>query len=226
MIRATGNESIAVESDLNKELEASRSNGYLRMKRAFDIVGSIILLLALLPFFLLIGILIYLFSPGPVVYKSQRYGQNGRVFHFLKFRSMYVNSDAKQAEFEQTCNEKDGAIFKMKNDPRVTPIGKFMRRFSIDELPQLINVFIGDMSLVGPRPLPVHQGDKLSEEQKRRMNVPQGMTCFWQVMGRSDLTFAEMIELDLKYTEEIGAMTDAKIILRTPVAVLTGKGAY
>lgn len=226
MVRATGNETVVVEGEIVKVLASSNSIGYFRAKRLLDILGSGILLLILLPVFLVIGLLIYFFSPGPVVYKSNRYGRNGKVFHFLKFRSMYVDADAKQAEFEKDHNEKDGAIFKMKNDPRITPIGRFMRRLSIDELPQLINVFIGDMSLVGPRPLPIHQGDKLTEEEKRRMDVPQGMTCFWQVMGRSDLSFAEMIELDLKYANEIGLKTDAKIIWLTPLAVLTGKGAY
>jgi lipopolysaccharide/colanic/teichoic acid biosynthesis glycosyltransferase len=226
MVRATRKEAVAVEGDLIKDSKKSRARSYLMLKRIGDIVGSVILLLALLPLFICISIVIYLFSPGPVVYKGQRYGQNGKKFMFLKFRSMYVGSEAKQLEFERELNEKDGAIFKMKNDPRITPIGRFMRRYSIDELPQLINVFLGDMSLVGPRPLPVHQGDKLTEEQKCRMDVPQGITCYWQVMGRSDLSFAEMIELDLKYAKDLSFATDAKIICLTPAAVLTGKGAY
>ncbi len=226
MVRVTGNEGVAVESELNKQPKASSADRYIRFKRVMDILGSGILLLVLLPWFLLIGLIIYVLSPGPVVYKSQRYGKDGTIFNFLKFRSMYVNADARQAEFEKNFNEKDGAIFKMKNDPRITPIGRLMRRFSLDELPQLVNVFLGDMSLVGPRPLPIHQGDKLTEEQRLRLKIPQGMTCYWQVMGRSDLTFTEMIELDLKYLEEFGPGTDAKIIWLTPVAVLTGKGAY
>jgi lipopolysaccharide/colanic/teichoic acid biosynthesis glycosyltransferase len=226
MVRATGNEAIAVEGDLKKSLSASNIQGYLRVKRLLDIVGSSLILLVMLIPFLIIGLIIYLFSPGPIVYKSQRYGRNGEIFNFLKFRSMYVDADAKQAQFEKDHNEKDGAIFKMKNDPRITPIGRFMRRFSIDELPQLINVFLGDMSLIGPRPLPIHQGDKLTESERQRMNVPQGMSCYWQVMGRSDLSFQEMIELDMKYAREIGFGTDLKIIWLTPLAVLTGKGAY
>lgn len=226
MVRATGNEAVVVESDVKKGLIASNQIGYLKLKRFLDIIGSGLLLLILFPAFLMIGLIIFCFSPGPVVYRSQRYGRDAKIFHFLKFRSMYVNADSKQAEFEKDHNEKDGAIFKMKNDPRITPIGRFIRRFSIDELPQLVNVFIGDMSLVGPRPLPVHQGDKLTESEKGRMNVPQGMTCYWQVMGRSDLSFEEMIELDMKYAEEIGLATDFRIICLTPLAVLTGKGAY
>ena len=226
MVRATGKEAVAVEGELSLGLASSNSKGYLRVKRLLDILGSSILLLFMLVPFIVVGIIIFLFSPGPVVYKSHRYGRDGKVFHFLKFRSMDVDADSKQAEFEKEHNETDGAIFKMKNDPRITPIGRFMRRFSIDELPQLINVFLGDMSFVGPRPLPIHQGDKLTESEKRRMDVPQGMSCYWQVMGRSDLSFDEMIELDLKYASEIGLGTDAKIIWLTPVAVLTGKGAY
>lgn len=226
MVRANRNEAIAVEGDLKIGSNTSIAVGYFRVKRVLDIVGSTILLLLLLPVFIVISVIIYIFSPGPVVYKSHRYGKDGKVFHFLKFRSMYVDADAKQAEFEKKHNEKDGAIFKMKNDPRVTPIGRFIRRFSLDELPQLINVFRGDMSLVGPRPLPVHQGDKLSDKEKHRMDVPQGITCYWQVMGRSDLSFSEMIDLDLKYAEEMGFMTDLKIVCLTPGVVLTGKGAY
>ena len=226
MIRTSGNEVIVIDNDLKTESKALSASGYLRLKRVLDAVASGFLLLILFVPFLIVSALIYLFSPGPVVYKSQRYGQHGEIFHFLKFRSMYVDADSRQAEFEEKHNETDGAIFKMKNDPRVTPIGRFMRRFSIDELPQLINVFLGHMSLVGPRPLPVHQGDKLTEPERRRMEVPQGMTCFWQVMGRSDLPFNEMIELDLKYVDEIGLGTDIKIVWLTPVAVVTGKGAY
>jgi lipopolysaccharide/colanic/teichoic acid biosynthesis glycosyltransferase len=226
MVRANRSEAIAIEGDIKNRSNASSAVGYFRVKRFLDIVGSAFLLLMLMPLFLVISVIIYIFSPGPVVYKSHRYGRDGKVFHFLKFRSMYVDADAKQAEFERKHNEKDGAIFKMKNDPRVTPIGRFIRRFSLDELPQLINVFRGDMSLVGPRPLPVHQGDKLNEKEKGRMSVPQGITCFWQVMGRSDLSFSEMIDLDLKYAEELGFMTDIKIVCLTPGVVLTGKGAY
>ncbi len=200
--------------------------GYFTIKRMFDIVISGALLLVLFPFFFLISLIIFISSPGPVLYKGFRYGKDGKPFQFLKFRSMYVDADKRQLEMEKTCNESNGAIFKMKDDPRIIPCGKFIRKYSIDELPQLINVFIGDMSLVGPRPLPVHQGDKLVGIEKSRMTVPQGMTCFWQVMGRSDLSFEEMVRLDIEYVQKIGFRTDARILIRTPIAVITGRGAY
>jgi lipopolysaccharide/colanic/teichoic acid biosynthesis glycosyltransferase len=207
------------------EIAVSKS-AYMVVKRLCDVLISSLILLALLPLFVIIAACIFISSPGPVLYKSWRYGAGGRKFEFLKFRSMYTDADKRQKEMEGSCNEKDGPIFKMKNDPRIIPIGKFLRKFSLDELPQLINVIKGDMSLVGPRPLPCHQGDGLRGRELERMSVPQGMTCFWQVMGRSDLSFQEMVELDLKYVEEISFGTDAKIMLKTPAAVVTGKGAY
>jgi lipopolysaccharide/colanic/teichoic acid biosynthesis glycosyltransferase len=200
--------------------------GYFTIKRLLDIFISGALLLVLFPLFFLISLIIFVSSPGPVLYKGSRYGKDGKPFQFLKFRSMYVDADKRQLEMEKTCNESNGAIFKMKNDPRIIPCGKFIRKYSIDELPQLLNVFVGDMSLVGPRPLPVHQGDKLVGIEKSRMTVPQGMTCFWQVMGRSDLSFEEMVRLDIEYVQKIGFRTDARILIRTPIAVITGRGAY
>lgn len=200
--------------------------GYFTIKRLFDILISGALLLLLFPVLLIVAIVIFVSSPGPVLYRSYRYGKDGRPFKFLKFRSMYVDADKRQLELEATSNETTGPIFKMKNDPRIIPCGKFIRKYSIDELPQLINVFLGDMSLVGPRPLAVHMGDKLVGLERSRMTVPQGMTCFWQVMGRSDLGFEKMIELDIEYVQRIGFRTDALILLKTPLAVITGRGAY
>lgn len=207
-------------------IEPVKWQGYFIVKRAFDIVISALLLLVLLPLFVIVSLAIFISSPGPVLYKSPRYGKDGRRFQFLKFRSMYVDADKRQAQMEKHHNESNGAIFKMKNDPRIIPVGKFLRKYSIDELPQLINVFRGEMSLVGPRPLPCHQGDKLVGIEKSRMTVPQGMTCFWQVMGRSDLSFEDMIRLDIEYVQKIGFRTDARILIMTPIAVVTGKGAY
>jgi lipopolysaccharide/colanic/teichoic acid biosynthesis glycosyltransferase len=221
---------VSVVGRLKLDVEDSvvdvKKTGYVSVKRLADIIVSSLILLILLPLFALISLIIFISSPGPVLYKSARYGAGGKKFQFLKFRSMYTDADKRQAEMEMECNEKDGPIFKMKNDPRIIPIGKTLRKFSLDELPQLINVIRGDMSLVGPRPLPCHQGDGLRGRELQRMSVPQGMTCYWQVMGRSDLSFQDMVELDLKYVEEFGIATDARILWKTPVAVITGKGAY
>ena len=225
MVRATGKEVIAVESDIKKELRVTTPSTYLRVKRLLDIVGSAILLLLLFPVFLVIAIWIKFSSKGPIIYRSERIGLDGEPFLFPKFRSMVIGADEKLSELLEE-NEKDGPIFKMKKDPRITPIGRFIRKSSIDELPQLFCVLRGEMSLVGPRPPIRREVEQYDEMAMRRLSVKPGMTCYWQIMGRSDLTFTKMVELDLKYVEEMGIRTDLKIIWRTPIAVLTGKGAY
>ncbi|KAA0237322.1 MAG: sugar transferase, partial [Armatimonadetes bacterium] len=164
-------------------------------------------------------------SKGPVIYKSTRVGLGGRHFQFLKFRSMYVDADRRQAEL-LAQNEKDGPIFKMKNDPRITPIGRALRRYSLDELPQLWNVFVGEMSLVGPRPPLPREVEQYTEDCLERLSVKPGITCYWQIMGRSDLSFEEWMELDKRYLREMGVWTDLKILLLTPIAVFRGDGAY
>ena len=225
MVRSTGNEVIAVESDIKIDFDACGATGYLRLKRFLDIAASSILLLILLPLFVVIAVVIRLTSPGPVIYRSERIGLGGKPFLFPKFRSMSIGADEKLCEL-LTDNEKDGPIFKIKKDPRITKVGRLLRRYSLDELPQLICVLRGDMSMVGPRPPIRREVEQYDDHTMRRLAVKPGMTCYWQVMGRSDLSFAEMVDLDLKYADEIGFGTDAKIICRTPLAVLTGKGAY
>jgi lipopolysaccharide/colanic/teichoic acid biosynthesis glycosyltransferase len=199
--------------------------GYRLVKRALDVVVSGTMLLLLFPLFALVGVLVFLTSPGPICYESTRIGLCGRPFRFLKFRSMRRNADRIRENLEE-ANEKDGPIFKMRRDPRITPIGRILRKFSIDELPQLIHVLKGEMTLVGPRPPLPSEVLQYEEEWLGRLSVKPGLTCFWQIQGRSDLSFEEWMELDLKYVRERNLWLDLKILAKTPAAVLFGKGAY
>ena len=198
---------------------------YRKRKRMLDIIGACLLALVLSPVIVLTALLVWLTSPGPVVYMSKRVGICGRVFRFYKFRSMYLDADERLAALKAS-NEKDGPIFKMKHDPRITPVGRFIRKFSLDELPQIWNVLQGDMSLVGPRPPLVHEVQQYDDYQMQRLSVRPGLTCYWQIMGRSDLSFEEWMDLDHKYMEEMSFSRDLKILLMTPWAVIRGKGAY
>jgi len=211
----------------NSALPALRSirKRYRVTKRFLDIFASILLLLLAFPIFLLIALAIRLTSKGPVLYKSSRVGLGGQEFGFIKFRSMYLDADRRLSELAE-LNEKDGPIFKMKNDPRVTKVGRFLRKYSLDELPQLFHVLTGQMSLVGPRPPLPHEVRCYDDRCMVRLSVKPGITCFWQVMGRSSLTFDEWMELDRRYVEEMSFWTDLEILLRTPQAVLRGSGAY
>jgi exopolysaccharide biosynthesis polyprenyl glycosylphosphotransferase len=194
-------------------------------KRVIDFVGSVVLLLLLLPLFLLVALAIRLESAGPVFFVQERMGYNKRRFRMIKFRTMAVDAEARMQEIEH-LNEKDGPVFKIRNDPRMTRVGRILRKLSIDELPQLINVLFGDMSLVGPRPLPMR--DVLGLEvawQKRRFSVKPGLTCLWQVSGRSNLSFEEWMQLDLEYIDRWSLALDCKILLRTIPAILTAEGA-
>ncbi len=199
------------------------------VKRGFDIATSALALLVLAPIMLIIAALVAFTSAGPVLYKAPRVGRGGRHFMFLKFRSMYTATDRAHVAH---ANEKQGHIFKIKKDPRVTPVGRFIRRYSLDELPQLINVLRGEMSLVGPRPLPAGDlgPDGMSREfadwSEGRSAVYPGITGLWQVNGRSELPFEEMVRLDLEYIREWSLLLDIKIILATPGLVVKGVGAY
>jgi exopolysaccharide biosynthesis polyprenyl glycosylphosphotransferase len=199
-------------------------------KRAVDVVCSSLLLILLAPLLIALAILIRLTSPGPVLYKSPRVGKGGRHFMFWKFRSMRI--DGPRREQLRTKNERGGHIFKMRDDPRITPLGRVMRRYSLDELPQLVNVLMGDMSLVGPRPLPAEDMDPdgLSREHtlwaEQRILVRPGITGMWQIRGRSDLSFEQMVEFDLEYVRNWSLGLDVQILLETPLAVFTGRGAY
>ena len=196
------------------------------VKRAMDITISILVILALLPFFLIVALLIKLTSPGPVFYKQVRVGRNGRRFFMYKFRSMYEDADSRVDELLKKYQVASLALIKFKHDPRVTPIGRFLRKYSIDEFPQLINVLKGEMSLVGPRPPLVREVEMYEKWQLKRVDVVPGMTGLWQISGRSDTTFEEMVKLDLEYISNWSIWLDIKILLATPIVVLKGKGAY
>lgn len=194
------------------------------VKRVLDIAISIVAIVGLAPFLLLAACAIKLDSSGPVLFSQTRVGQSGRTFTLLKFRSMHINAEALIHELRQK-NGTDTPTFKMKDDPRITRVGRFIRRTSIDELPQLINVLKGDMSLVGPRPPIPYEVELYEEWQRRRLEVIPGLTGLWQVSGRSKLTFTEMVRLDLYYIDNWSLLLDMKIILRTIPTVLLSQGA-
>ena len=196
------------------------------LKSTFDRIGAVLGLILLSPVFLAIGLAIKLTSKGPVFFVQQRFGLGKRKFGMIKFRTMIVDAEAKQAELEH-LNENSGPTFKIKSDPRVTRLGNFLRRSSLDELPQLFNVIKGDMSLVGPRPLPSRDVDRFSEAWlMRRFSVKPGMTGLWQVSGRSNMDFDNSIKLDLRYIDKWSLGLDIKILLYTFSAVARGRGAY
>ena len=195
------------------------------VKRGADIIFSLLGLVLLSPLFLLFAILVKLTSPGPVFFAQERIGLDGISFPMFKFRSMIKDADRLFPQLEP-LSEVDGCLFKMKDDPRITSLGKFMRRFSIDELPQLLNVFLGHMSLVGPRPPLPREVVKYSAWHKKRLRVRPGITGPWQVSGRSLLPFEDMVRLDIYYIENWSLWLDFKILLRTIPVVLLGSGAY
>lgn len=198
---------------------------YRKRKRLLDIFGSLFMLVVFSPLILAIALLVKLTSRGPVLYVSRRVGLCGKEFNFYKFRSMYIDAEKRLGEV-LSQNEKDGPIFKMQDDPRMTRFGRALRRASLDELPQLFNVFRGDMSLVGPRPALPHEVEKYDDYAMQRLSVRPGMTCYWQIMGRSNLTFEQWMELDNRYLQEMGVLVDLKILLLTPIAVIKADGAY
>jgi len=195
------------------------------LKRSFDFVASSALLVLLSPVLIGSAALVKLSSRGPVLYRCLRPGVGGQPFECLKFRTMVSNADQLQAELEE-ANEATGALFKIKDDPRMTSVGRFLRRFSLDELPQLLNVVRGDMSLVGPRPLPARDFERLEEWHKKRYLVLPGVTGLWQVSGRADLDFDDMVRLDFLYLERWSVFLDITVLLKTIPAILRGRGAY
>jgi len=194
-------------------------------KRMIDIALSGLGLILLLPLFIILAILIKIDSRGPVFYISKRYGKKGRIFNFCKFRSMMPNADDMLLTLKDK-NDADGPIFKIKNDPRITKLGKFVRKYSLDELPQLWNVLKGDMSIVGPRPLPLDQVVNSDLKQLKRLGIKPGITGLWQIHGRSDISFRRLIKWDNWYIKHWSLGLDLKILLRTVPVVLHGKGAY
>lgn len=195
-------------------------------KRTMDIILASLAIIAGSPFFLITALLVKLTSPGPIIFSQIRVGKYGRHFKFYKFRSMYIDAEARKAELMKQNESADGVIFKMKRDPRITPVGRFIRKFSIDELPQLFNVILGDMSLVGPRPPLPSEVRSYSLEERKRLNITPGITCIWQVSGRSELPFHKQMALDKEYIASRSAWKDFLILLKTIPAILTGKGAW
>jgi exopolysaccharide biosynthesis polyprenyl glycosylphosphotransferase len=195
------------------------------MKRAFDIVVSCAMILLAAPLWLLIALAVRLDSPGPVFYRDRRVGLGEREFGMFKFRSMYMDAGQRQAALEE-ANEASGPLFKIKDDPRVTQIGKFLRRYSIDELPQVLNVIRGEMSLVGPRPLPLRDYVQLEDWHRKRYLVLPGMTGLWQVSGRIELSFDDLVRLDFYYLENWSIWLDISILAKTLPAVIARRGAY
>jgi exopolysaccharide biosynthesis polyprenyl glycosylphosphotransferase len=197
----------------------------LFIKRVIDVVLSLVaLLIAGIPM-IIIAAVIKLTSPGPVFFKQVRVGKGGEHFTCFKFRSMYKDAEERKAALLH-LNEADGPIFKMKDDPRLTPVGKIIRKLSMDELPQIFNILMGDMSWVGPRPPTPDEVAKYSQWHMKRLDVTPGLTGLWQVSGRSDLSFDEMVKLDLYYAEHWSPWLDIKLMLRTIPAVVLGRGAY
>jgi exopolysaccharide biosynthesis polyprenyl glycosylphosphotransferase len=196
------------------------------VKQAMDLVGSIILLATLSWVFALIALVIRMTSPGPILFRQQRSGLNGRPFTIFKFRTMVTNAEQFKHELS-AMNEMTGPVFKITNDPRITPTGKFLRKWSLDELPQLFNVLRGEMSLVGPRPLPVDEVKRFENlSHRRRLSVKPGLTCLWQVKGRNQINdFREWVRLDLEYIDNWSLWLDFKILLMTIPAVFRGTGA-
>ena len=195
------------------------------LKRTFDLVIALVLLILLSPLLLAVAVAIRLSSAGPAIYRSERPGMAGRPFRCLKFRTMRQDAEQAQDDLEE-LNEQTGALFKIRQDPRLTGIGRVLRRFSLDELPQLVNVVRGEMSLVGPRPLPMRDFDRLDEWHKKRYLVLPGITGLWQVSGRSELDFDDLVRLDFLYLERWSIMLDLSILLKTIPAVLSRRGAY
>jgi len=195
-------------------------------KRMMDIILAVIALLLGSPVFLITAALVKFTSPGPIIFSQIRVGKYGRHFKFYKFRSMYIDAEARKAELLKNNESSDGVIFKMKRDPRITPVGRFIRKFSIDELPQFYNILIGDMSLVGTRPPTVDEFEKYNLNYRRRLSITPGLTGMWQVNGRSNvLSFDEVVKYDLEYIDNWSLRLDFKILLQTVGVVLFRKGA-
>jgi exopolysaccharide biosynthesis polyprenyl glycosylphosphotransferase len=200
-----------------------QSRSYEIAKRLMDIAFSGLALLCLLPLFALVAVAIKLTSPGPIFFSQLRVGLGGGTFRMWKFRTMVVNAESLKQELA-TQNEQSGPVFKMKMDPRITPVGRFLRKHSIDELPQLLNVLQGSMSIVGPRPAVTNEVEKYRRWHARRVSVKPGLTCIWQVSGRNKISFEEWMRMDMRYISQQSILLDLKLILKTIRVVLIGDG--
>lgn len=208
-----------------REIYNKKSLLYKAVKRTIDITASLAALILLLPVFLVTAIAILLEDGGPIFFVQPRAGRDMKTFQMYKFRSMFKNAEELFQQMQEQ-NEQTGHAFKIKNDPRITKVGKFIRKYSIDELPQLINILKGDMSIVGPRPILSFQMEECNEYQKQRLIVRPGLTCYWQISGRANIKWDEWVELDLKYIQNMSICTDFMLIMKTIPAVLKGEGAY
>ena len=217
---------LVLERDLHKEIVVQKERrGYEFAKRVFDVVSSLLALIVFSPLMGITALAIKLEDGGSPIFAQTRVGKDGKFFRMYKFRSMCEDAEKKLKEL-QDRNEADGLAFKMSNDPRVTRVGAFIRKTSIDELPQLFNIFKGNMSVVGPRPPWGYEVMQYDDYQMQRLSVKPGLTCYWQCSGRSDVSFDEWMELDIKYIRERSFFKDIEIIFRTIPAVLFHKGAY
>ncbi len=221
----TSGDSLPVSAELLSEAGMARA-----LKRMVDITGACTALLFLTPLMLLIGVLIRLDSGGPILFRQARRGHRGRIFQVLKFRTMVVDAEKRLKDLENSNESAGGVLFKLKKDPRVTPLGAFLRRYSLDELPQFINVLRGEMSLVGPRPLQLRDSELLASVNpmayERRLEVMPGITGPWQVGGRSELDHERMVDLDLDYVQNWSMGRDLAILCKTFLVVLLRRGAY
>ncbi len=207
------------------DFEVHESLLYRVSKRTFDLAVASVALVLLVPIIPVIAAMIRLDSPGPVLFKQDRLGKNGRVFKFYKFRSMHIDAERHKQEVE-SLNEQDGPVFKVRSDPRITSVGKFLRRSSLDEIPQILNVFRGEMTVVGPRPPLPSEVEHYQPWHRKRLEVRPGITCLWQISGRSHLSFNEWMRLDMEYLKQRSFRTDLLILLKTIPAVIARKGAY
>ena len=221
-------EKLVKEEERQYEIFKVRGNKFYHfMKRLEDICASFLAIVVLCVPMLIIGIIVKLTSKGPMIYTSKRVGKDGRVFDFYKFRSMEQDAEQKLEKLLDQNEVEGGVIFKMKEDPRITKFGKFLRKTSLDELPQLFNILKGDMSLVGPRPCTVREYELYSEKDKLRLKVPQGLTGEWQVVGRCETSFEEMVDMDLDYIQnKRGFWYDIGLLFRTIPVFFGKKGAH
>jgi exopolysaccharide biosynthesis polyprenyl glycosylphosphotransferase len=199
---------------LSNSIKYQKKRSYFFVKRIMDILGALTGLILLSPVMLLTAIIIKLDSKGPIIFAQERVGQNGKHFKMYKFRSMIADAE-KMLDKLKNKNEMSGPMFKISDDPRITKVGRFIRKTSIDELPQLINILKGEMSLVGPRPNLPHEIAKLNNWQKQKLLAKPGLTCYWQVMGRNAIDFEEWMKLDIKYLEDRSTLLDLKLIFKT-----------
>lgn len=226
-------ESQAQARTLDLDLEAQAAAERLRsgrwayrfIKRAFDVLFSAFVLVGFSWLFFIVAVAIKIDDPkGPVFFAQERVGRNGKTFRMYKFRSMCTNAEKRLAEL-QDLNEKDGPVFKIANDPRITRVGRVIRKLSIDELPQFINVLVGDMSVVGPRPPLSKEVEKYTQRQAQRLSIRGGLTCYWQTRrNRDSITFDEWVDLDLLYIKKCSVLSDLKLIIQTVGVVLTAQG--